>query len=442
MLGDDGLSDRVVVLDGGTIAAVLAPSDPRALAADVEDLGDLVLMPGLVDCHVHLNEPGRTEWEGFETGTRAAAAGGVTTLVDMPLNCIPVTTSADALRQKLAATQQKLWVDVGFWGGVVPANSRGGELTAMAKAGALGCKAFMVHSGIDDFPDCREEHLRAAMPELRDSGMPLLVHAELELTTSEPSSPRTTYAHYLASRPAAWEEAAIARMVRLCRETECRVHVVHLSAAGALPMIADAKREGLPFSVESCPHYLCLRAEDIADGATAFKCAPPIREEHNREGLWRGLSSGIIDLVVSDHSPCTPELKVPERGDFMDAWGGIASLGWGLPAIWTEASARGASLEDVARWMCRKPAELAGLGERKGRIAPGFAADFVLWDPDEHFTLTSAHLFQRHAISPYLGREFRGRVHGTWLAGQKIFERGSHIGGPRGIPLLGRGHSA
>lgn len=431
-----------MLFDRGKVSAVLAPTDPRAQAADVEDLGALVLMPGLVDCHVHLNEPGRTEWEGFETGTRAAAAGGVTTLVDMPLNCTPVTTSSAALRQKLAATEEKLWVDVGFWGGVVPANSRGGELTALSKAGALGCKAFMVHSGIEDFPECREEHLRQAMPELLDAGLPLLVHAELELPTLAEPSPRTRYAHYLASRPAAWEEAAIAMMVRLCRETGCRVHVVHLSAAGALPMIEAAKREGLPFSVESCPHYLCLRAEDIADGATAWKCAPPIREEANQGGLWRGLLGGVIDLVVSDHSPCTPALKVLERGDFMDAWGGIASLGWGLPAIWTEASPKGASLEDVARWMCRKPAELAGLGDRKGRIAPGYAADFVAWDPDERFTLTDAQLFQRHKLSPYLGREFRGRVHGTWLAGAKIFEHGRHLGGPRGNTLLGRGHQA
>jgi len=438
VLGDDGLAERVVIVRGRTIEAVLSADDPRARAADTEDLGELVLMPGLVDCHVHINEPGRTEWEGFATATRAAAAGGVTTLVDMPLNSTPVTTTADALAQKLKACEGKLWVDCGFWGGVVPANCKGGELTRLAKAGALGCKAFMVHSGIDDFPDVGETELASAMPELLAAGLPLLVHAEIELPTDAGSEPPQHYQRYLASRPPAWEEAAIERMVRLCRENGCRVHVVHLSSAGALPLIAGAKTEGLPFSVETCPHYLCLRAEDIADGATAFKCAPPIREEKNRGGLWQGLAAGIIDLVVTDHSPCTPALKLPERGDFMEAWGGIASLGWGLPAVWTEASARGHSLTDVARWMCRRPAELAGLGHKKGRLLPGYDADLVAWDPDASFTVSTDLLHQRHKISPYLGRTLHGRVVTTWLGGEKVYDHNSHIGSAQGRPLLGR----
>jgi allantoinase len=435
---DDGIAERVVIIRAGKIAAVVAPGDPRAMGVDTEDLGDLVLMPGLVDCHVHINEPGRTEWEGFETATRAAAAGGVTTLIDMPLNSTPVTTTADALAQKLAACEGKLWVDCGFWGGVVPGNVAGGELAGLAKAGALGCKAFMVHSGIDDFPDVGERELRSAMPELLRAGIPLLVHAELELPTVPDERAPQRYGRYLASRPPAWEEAAIELMIRLCRETGCPVHVVHLSSAGALPMIAHAKREGLPFSVETCPHYLCLRAEDIPDGATAYKCAPPIREDSNRAELWRGLRDGIVDLVVTDHSPCTPALKLPERGDFLEAWGGIASLGLGLPAVWSEARARGHSLEEVARWMSRRPAELAGIGNRKGRIAPGYDADLVAWDPDASFTPEAGALHQRHKVTPYLGRTLSGRVATTWLAGERVFEREVHIGTPRGKKLLGR----
>ncbi len=437
VLGEDGLADRVVILRDRSIAAVLAPDDPRARAAEVEDLGELVLMPGLVDCHVHINEPGRTEWEGFATATRAAAAGGVTTLVDMPLNSTPVTTTAAALAQKLAACDGKLWVDCGFWGGVVPANAGGGELDALARAGALGCKAFLVHSGIDDFPDVGASELRRAMPELRAAGLPLLVHAELELPVPPSSAPPQRYGRYLASRPPEWEEAAIRLMIDLCRENGCGVHVVHLSSAGGVPLIAGAKKEGLPFSVETCPHYLCLRAEDIADGATAFKCAPPIREEANRAGLWRGLGDGVIDLVVSDHSPCTPALKLPERGDFLEAWGGIASLGLGLPAVWTEARARGFALADVARWMCRRPAELAGLGNKKGRLLGGYDADLVAWDPDATHTIAASELHQRHKLSPYLGRALAGRVAATWLAGEKIFD-GAHRGEPRGKKLLGR----
>ncbi len=450
VLGEDGLGERVVVLRDGKVAALLGPNDSRARAADVEDLGDLVLMPGIVDCHVHVNEPGRTEWEGFATATRAAAAGGVTTLVDMPLNSTPVTTSADALRHKLAACDGKLWVDCGFWGGVVPANADGRELDALARAGALGCKAFLVHSGIDDFPEVGERELRTAMPVLRAAGLPLLVHAELDLgagaqklnltssSVSRPGATPDTYGCYLASRPPAWEEAAVALMIRLCRETGCGVHVVHLSAAGALPVIADAKREGLPFSVETCPHYLCLRAEDIPDRATAYKCAPPIREEKNRGALWGGLGNGVIDLVVTDHSPCTPALKLPERGDFMEAWGGIASLGLGLPAVWTEARARGHALADVARWMCQKTAELAGLGHRKGRLLAGYDADLVAWDPDGAFAVAECDLHQRHKLTPYLGRTLSGRVHTTWLGGEKIFTNGAHAGDPRGRALLGR----
>jgi allantoinase len=439
VLTADGMRPAAVVIEGERIAAVVAP-EAAAGAGPVIDCGDLVIMPGLVDCHVHVNEPGRTEWEGFETATRAAAAGGVTTIVDMPLNCLPVTTTAAALGAKLESLDGSLWVDAGFWGGVVPGNAD--ALAELVAAGVLGCKAFLVHSGIDEFPDCGEDDLRRAMPILREAGVPLLAHAELDLGGADaPSDPRT-YAGYLASRPPAWEDAAIALLVRLCRETGCPVHIVHLSSAGSLAQLAAARAEGLPVTVETCPHYLCLSAEEVADGDTLFKCAPPIRGRDNREGLWRGLADGVIDLVVTDHSPCTPALKRRDEGDFSAAWGGIASLQLGLPAVWTEARARGLAIERLAGWMSERPAALAGLGHRKGRIAPGFDADLVIWDPDAEIEVTAASLHLRHPVSPYLGRRLRGEVRATWLRGVEVFRDGAHCGGPRGAPLLGRGAPA
>jgi len=407
-----------------------------AAAPTLLDVGDLVVFPGLVDCHVHINEPGRTEWEGFETATRAAAAGGVTTLIDMPLNSLPVTTNQAALEAKLQASEGKRFVDVGFWGGVVPGNS--GELPGLANGGVLGCKAFLVHSGIDEFPNASADDLRRAMPVLRDRGLPLLVHAELDL--GAPASPHAPqiYESFLASRPRAWEDAAIRLMVELCRETRCPVHIVHLSSATSLPLLEAAKNEGLPITVETCPHYLCLEAEAIPEGATHYKCAPPIREHDNRELLWRGLLDGIIDFVISDHSPCLPALKVPELGDFHQAWGGIASLQLGLSAVWTEARRRGAGLDRLAHWMSTGPAQFAGLGQRKGRIAPGYDADFVVWDPRATRSVDTDELFFKHKISPYLGRELAGRVSHTLLAGSLAFEDGSHRGAPRGQLRLHR----
>ncbi len=398
----------------------------------VHDVGDLVLMPGLVDCHVHLNEPGRTEWEGFETATRAAAAGGVTTLVDMPLNCIPVTTTRAALDAKLEAAGAKLHVDVGFWGGVIPGNAR--ELRALADAGVLGAKAFLCHSGIDDFPKATDTVLREAMPVMRDAGIPLLAHAELELSADQTEADPNRYASWLSSRPRSWEDAAIALLIELCRETRCPVHVVHLSSATALPMIADAKAEGLPLTVETCPHYLCLRAEDVPDGATQYKCAPPIRDELNRERLWGGLLDGTIDFVVTDHSPCTPTLK---EGGFMEAWGGVASLSLGLPSVWTEASKRGATLPQIARWLSAGPARFAGVADRKGALQKGMHADLVVWDPDASFEVTRAELRFRHKISPYLGRTLRGVVRESFLRGQRVYD-GRDVAAPVGRPLLHR----
>lgn len=430
----DGVRPATIRLAGERVEAVLNYA-AQALA-EVHDVGDAVIAPGLVDCHVHVNEPGRTEWEGFDSATRAAAAGGVTTLVDMPLNCLPVTTTRAGLEAKLAACEGHCFVDVGFWGGVVPGNTP--DLSELLQAGVLGCKAFLVHSGIDEFPNVTEADLLAAMPVLRDGGVPLLAHAELDLGSSGHGVNARAYRSYLASRPPAWEDAAIALLIRLCRTTRCPVHIVHLSSASSIAQLRDAKAEGLPVTVETCPHYLCLEAEGIPDGATHFKCAPPIREHANREALWQALFEGVIDFVITDHSPCVPELKFPERGDFLLAWGGIASLQLGLSAVWTEAARRGATLSQISEWLSTAPARFAGLGAQKGRIAKGFLADFVVWEPDQHFVPTPERLFFRHKLSPYLETELRGVVRETWLRGRRIYDGIGHVGEPRGKQLLGR----
>ncbi|HKU42324.1 MAG TPA: allantoinase AllB [Polyangiales bacterium] len=434
--GDALVAGHVLVGRDGRIAGVTHDEPPAEYAR--LDAGGLVVSPGLVDCHVHVNEPGRTDWEGYETATQAAAAGGVTSLVDMPLNCIPVTTTADALQHKLAACRGKCFVDVGFWGGVVPGNAP--ELPALAADGVLGCKAFLVHSGIDEFPNATREDLRRAMPLLRAAGIPLLAHAELDLGADVSETDPRAYRGYLESRPTAWEDAAIAQLIELARETGCHVHIVHLSAATSIPQLRAAKAEGLPISVETCPHYLCLEAETIPDGATQFKCAPPIRGRENREALWGALFEGVIDFVITDHSPCTPQLKQFERGHFHDAWGGIASLQLGLPALWTHARARGATLQELARWTSEAPARFAGVGARKGKIASGYDADLVVWDPDAAFNVRAERLFFKHRISPYLGLDLQGLVHHTYLRGVEVFDgsRATHPAGAVGALLLGR----
>ena len=435
MLSAEGLEPRAILVCAGRVDAIV-PYDAVPEGMPTDDHGDHVVMPGLVDCHVHVNEPGRTEWEGFETATRAAASGGVTTLVDMPLNSSPVTTTRDALDRKRDATDGQLSVDVGFWGGVVPGNA--GAFEDLARGGALGCKAFLCDSGIDDFPKVTEADLREAMPRLRDVGLPLLAHAELELSIRMGAYPRGDYRGWLYSRPPAFEDRAIELLVRLCRETRCAVHVVHLSSASALPIVRAARDEGLPFTAETCPHYLCLTAEEVPAGDTTYKCAPPIREAANREKLWEGLSEGLIDFVVTDHSPCTPGLKHLDDGDFQNAWGGIASLSLGLPSVWTEARARGFGLDAVARWMSERPASFAGLADRKGRIAPGLDADLVVWDPDARVRVTRDRLRFRHKVSPYLGRELFGDVTATYLRGAAIWRDGRAPSGAQGEQLLGR----
>ncbi len=421
----------VLVCDG-RIAAVVS-TDAVPAGTPMEDVGDSVLMPGLVDSHVHVNEPGRTEWEGFETATRAAAAGGVTTLVDMPLNSSPVTTTRDALERKRDAAAGRGLVDCAFWGGLVPGNAH--SVGALLDAGACGVKAFLCHSGIDDFPAAGEAELRVALPILAERGKPLLVHAELATDLAQPAGDPRRYSTYLASRPPSWEREAVALLLRLCRELRAPIHVVHLSAASAARLVAEAHREGLPMTAETCPHYLALAAEDIADGRTEFKCAPPVRERANRDALWEALADGTIGLVVSDHSPCPPLLKQPERGDFMNAWGGIASLQLALPVVWTEARRRGLALGRLVGWMAEAPARLAGLAARKGRIAPGQDADLVAFDPDATFEVEGVGIHHRHKLTPYIGRTLHGVVRKTWLRGRPVFSRGSFEGAPAGALL-------
>jgi allantoinase len=414
----------------GVVEANQVPPDARR-----EDVGDAVILPGLVDSHVHVNEPGRTDWEGFASATRAAAAGGVTTIVDMPLNSSPVTTTRDALLRKLDAAAGQGVVDCAFWGGLVPGNLK--ELGELLDAGACGVKAFLCHSGIDDFPAAGEAELRAALPILAERGKPLLVHAELATAETTPAGDPRRYATYLESRPPSWEQAAVALLLRLCRELRAAVHVVHLSAAAAVPLVAEARREGLPLSAETCPHYLALAAEEVADGRTEFKCAPPVREESNRAALWDALADGTIELVVSDHSPCPPLLKRPDGGDFMAAWGGIASLQLALPVVWSEARRRGVGIERLAEWMAAAPARLSGLGARKGRIAPACDADLVVFDPDATFEVAARAIEHRHKLTPYLGRRLHGVVRQSWVRGRRVFSAGAFEGSPRGALVNG-----
>jgi allantoinase len=421
----------------GSVAAITA-FDDVPIGVAVHEAGKSVVMPGLVDTHVHINEPGRTEWEGFSTATRAAAAGGVTTLIEMPLNSIPATTTAAAYREKLAAAAGKLWVDTGFWGGVVPGNS--GELRSLWESGVFGFKCFLVPSGVDEFVCVAEPDLREAMPVLADLGAPLLIHAELPGPIAEATKrlvkvdPRH-YRTWLDSRPRAAEVEAIELMLRLCGEFGGRVHIVHLSASDAIPRVQQAKADDLPVSVETCPHYLIFTAEEIADGATEFKCAPPIRERENREGLWEALGGGTIDFIATDHSPCPPAMKISDTGDFLRAWGGIAGLELSLPAVWTEASSRGYAVPQLAKWLCSGPASLAGLEKRKGAIAVGYDADLVIWNPDSSFLVEPSQLHQRHKITPYGARKLSGVVETTFLRGRKIYDHGEFSPSPLGQVL-------
>ena len=434
----DGVRPASVHVAGGRVAAVAA-WDEVPEGVPLADAGDAVLLPGLVDTHVHANEPGRAEWEGFASATRAAAAGGVTTLVEMPLNSIPATTSLAGLRAKREAADGRCSVDVGFWGGVVPGNT--GELRPLWEAGVLGFKCFLAPSGVDEFGHVGEAELREAMPVLAELGAPLLAHAELPAPLERAAASlagldRRAYATYLRSRPPEAEVEAVELLLRLCREFGTRVHVVHLATAAALPLLREARAAGLPVTVETCPHYLHFAAEEIADGATAWKCAPPIRGREEREALWAALAAGEIDLVASDHSPCPPEMKRREAGDWLDAWGGIASLQLGLPVAWSGARARGLGPERLAEWMSAAPARLAGLESRKGALAPGRDADLVVWDPDGETRVEPGTLHHRHPLTPYAGGLFAGAVRATYVRGTCVYDRGRFQPEPAGRILL------
>jgi allantoinase len=418
----------------GVIRAVCEPGDLPA-NAEVIDFGPYALLPGLVDSHVHINQPGRTEWEGFSTATRAAAAGGYTTLIDMPLNCLPATTTVAALEAKRDSAAGQCLVDWAAWGGAVADNQA--DLLPLARAGIAGFKSFLIYPGCDGFSMIDREQLERALPAIAESGLPLLVHAELagpieRATASLRNTDWRRYATYLASRPDEAELEAIRLMIRLCRRVGFRLHIVHLATAQALPELQAARAEGLPISVETCPHYLHFAAEQIADGSTLLKCAPPIRSVANREALWQGLRDGIIDLVATDHSPCPPAMKCLEDGRFDLAWGGIASLSIALPVMWTGAAQRGFTLQEIARWMSSAPAALAGLSDRAGTLEAGREANFVVFNPEAEFTVTPERLHYRHAISPYMGEMLRGAVEATYLRGEPVYQAGEFIPGPRG----------
>ncbi len=435
-----GVAPATLIVDRERITAIGEWSDVPS-AAILRDFGDLVVLPGLVDSHVHINEPGRTEWEGFETATRAAAAGGVTTLVDMPLNCVPEVTSVAALEAKRAAADGKAWVDWAAWGGVVRGNA--GDIRPMIDAGVPGFKCFLIHSGIDGFLWVDEADLRLALQRLQGKGLPLLAHAEVpgpvQAATEaigRAGSDWRRYSTYLASRPDETEIEAIELLIRLAEEFQTPVHIVHLSSARALPLLADARMRGVPITVETCTHYLWFAAEDIPDGATEYKCAPPLRTAANREQLWSALTDGLIEMVVTDHSPCIPTMKRLEDGRWDQAWGGIASLGLTLPVLWTGMSRRGldddSGLERTAEWLSVAPARLAGMSAEKGGLRVGADADLAVFDPKAEWTVSTEDLYFRHKLCPYIGANLRGRVMETWLRGERVYTGGDFEGYPRG----------
>ena len=432
-----GTAPREVGVRGGKIAAVGPLGVGLSGATVIELADDETLLPGLVDTHVHVNEPGRTEWEGFASATRAAAAGGVTTIIDMPLNSIPPTTTVDGLNRKREVAEGQAFVDVGFWGGAVPGNKA--DLRPLHDAGVFGFKCFLLPSGVDEFPHLDAEELEEDLAELKSFDSLMIVHAEdPQAIEHAPHQGGGQYAAFLASRPRGAENKAIAEVIERARWTGARAHIVHLSSSDALPMIASAKRDGVRLTVETCPHYLTLMAEEIPDGATAYKCCPPIREAANRELLWKGLQDGTIDCIVSDHSPSTLDLKDLENGDFAVAWGGVSSLQLGLSLVWTEARHRGIPLEQVVSWMARRPAELARLAT-KGQLAVGYDADFSIFAPEDSFVVDAAKLRHKNPITPYDGKTLSGVVRRTFLRGREIdgrTPRGQLLrrGGPRSAP--------
>lgn len=412
-----------VAIKAGKIAAI------ESFDAKFDSIKDLTisgaLIPGLVDSHVHINEPGRTQWEGFASATKAAAAGAVTTVIDMPLNSIPPTVNVAALEIKKAAAHGKCAVDLGFWGGSIPGNSA--DINPLLDAGVFGFKCFLLHSGVDEFPASSLTDLNQALKILVKSNALMIVHAENSeaiLAATKPSSRK--YSEFLASRPKVAENVAITQLIKEAKSIGGRVHVLHLSSSDSLALIKKAKSDGVKISAETCPHYLSLSAEEISDGATQYKCCPPIREKVNQDALWQGLQDGVIDLIVSDHSPCTEDLKIFEIGDFQKAWGGISSLQLGLPIIWSQAQARGISLHQVMKWMAQKPAELAGL-KNKGAITIGMDADLAEFNTKKTFLVDTTKLFHKNPGTPYQGKTLTGVVERTWLRGTLIYQSGSMI---------------
>jgi len=431
-----GLLNGFVIVNGTKILDVVEKLN-SAFVGTIEECNDCVVMPGLIDPHVHINEPGRSHWEGFETATKAAAAGGITSLIEMPLNASPVTTNTKNFKIKLDATHNKLSVNCGFWGGVIPDNET--DLEQLLCSGVFGLKAFLTHSGIDDFPNTSAIHLRKALQILKKHKLPLLVHCELEATNPNAellNQHPNSYLAYLASRPKSWENNAIQLMIDLCRESNSRVHIVHVSSSEALPLIAAAKKEGLPITAETCPHYLFFDSESIHDGATEFKCAPPIRERQNNEKLWQALLDGTLDFVASDHSPAPPDLKEMQSGNFKKAWGGIASLQFSLPALWTAAKERGIEVGGISNWMSSNVSNFLKLDKTKGKIEKGFDADIVVWNPNKKFKVSAEMILHRHKITPYLGKELYGCVEQTYLNGRKVFDAGKFLNLNTGTVLM------
>jgi len=420
----EGIKEALVYINGTAIESVL-PYNSQ-VDCPVNDVGSKLVMPGVIDPHVHINEPGRTSWEGFNTATKAAIAGGITTLVDMPLNSSPVTTSVANFEKKLRKARQQLHVNCGFWGGVIPGNCM--EIEPLIEKGVLGFKAFLTHSGIDEFPNTTERDLRKVMPLIARHNLPLLVHCELNEETSKFRKQKpTSYQDYLASRPREWEDNAIRLMIKLCEEFNCRVHIVHLSSSNSIEQIALAKSKGLPLTVETGQHYLFFNAEDIKDKQTLFKCAPPIREKENNEQLWQALKDGIIDFVATDHSPAPPDSKQLESGNFISAWGGISSLQFALPVLWTAARKRGFDVIDIARWLSENPSKLIGKEGSKGKILPGYDADLVVWDDEKSFRVRESIIQHKHIATPYFMKELCGLVAQTYIGGTKTYDSGAFI---------------